>query len=169
MRSLLPLSSEISPSIEVGPLSSAERGVVAAASYEARKYGIHSAMPSWMAAQRCKQLIFAKLRYELYKQVSAQIQAIFQDYTNLVEPLALDEGYLGVTINHANSPSAVMIVLQIKQRIWKQTGLTVSAGVSLNKFLAKIAPGMNKPNGLYLIVPEDAAAFVAALSMKAWG
>lgn len=151
--------------IVVGSLP-AERGVVAAASYEARHYGIHSAMPSWIAAQRCQHLIFVKPRFEVYKQVSNQIQSIFQDYTDLVEPLALDEAYLDVTCNHHKNPSAVMIAHQIRQRIWEQTRLTASAGVSLNKFLAKIASGVNKPNGLCLIAPQDAAMFVAELPIE---
>ena len=151
--------------IVVGALPE-ERGVVSAASYEARKYCIHSAMPSRIAAQKCKKLIFVKPRYEVYRQVSNQVQAIFQACTDRVEPLALDEAYLDVTINHLNIPSAVMIAYQIKRRIWEQTGLTASAGVSLNKFLAKIASGVNKPNGLCLVAPQDAATFVEQLPIE---
>lgn len=142
------------------------RGVVAAASYEARQYGIRSAMSSFQAAKRCPDLIFARPRFEVYKQVSAQIHRIFLDYTALVEPLSLDEAYLDVTVNKKGSPSATWLAREIKTRIRETTGLTASAGVSYNKFLAKIASDMDKPDGLYLIKPEEAAGFLEALPIE---
>ncbi len=147
-----------------------ERGVVAAASYEARRYGIHSAMPSKTALNRCPWLIFAPARFEVYKEVSQQIRDIFYSYTDLVEPLSLDEAYLDVTVNHINMPSATIIARQIKERIREQTGLTASAGVSVNKFLAKIASDYRKPDGLFVITDKEAEAFVEELRVEQfWG
>lgn len=143
----------------------AQRGVVAAASYEARKYGVRSAMPSVVAARKCPQLIFVKPRFEVYRQVSNQIRSIFAEYTPLIEPLSLDEAYLDVTENLKGLRSAILIARQIKQRIWETTSLTASAGVSYNKFLAKIASDYQKPNGLYVILPENGEDFVAKLSI----
>ncbi len=143
-----------------------KRGVVAAASYEARQYGIHSAMPSRTALQRCPHLIFALPRFEVYREISEQICAVFRHYTDLVEPLALDEAYLDVTTNHLGISSANEIARQIKETILTETGLTASAGVSINKFLAKMASGMNKPNGLTRILPQEAAAFVESLAIE---
>jgi DNA polymerase-4 len=143
-----------------------QRGAVAAASYEARQYGIHSAMPARIAQQRCQHLIFASPRFEVYKQVSGQIRAIFHRYTDLVEPLSLDEAYLDVTVNTCDQPSALVLARQIKADILATTELTASAGVSVNKFLAKMASGQNKPDGLTLILPEQAEAFVAALPIE---
>lgn len=143
-----------------------KRGVVAAASYEARRFGIHSAMPSRLAHQKCPDLIFAKPRFEVYRTISKQIRDIFYRYTELVEPLALDEAYLDVTQNKQEMPSATLIAREIKECIYKETGLTASAGVSINKFLAKIASGMNKPNGLFLIPPEKAENFVETLPVE---
>ncbi|MGF1570274.1 MAG: DNA polymerase IV [Nodosilinea sp.] len=143
-----------------------QRGAVAAASYEARQYGIHSAMPSRVAQQRCPELIFASPRFDVYRAVSVQIRDIFHRYTELVEPLSLDEAYLDVTENALGEASALMLARRIKQDIVDATGLTASAGVSANKFLAKMASGQNKPNGLTLILPQDAAAFVAALPIE---
>lgn len=143
-----------------------QRGAVAAASYEARQYGIHSAMPSRIAQQRCPHLIFVKPRFDIYKAISLQIREIFHGYTDLVEPLALDEAYLDVTTNKPGVPLAMTIAREIKQRIHTETHLTASAGVSVNKFLAKIACGLNKPNGLTLIAPEQAAAFVESLPIE---
>ncbi|MEO1122612.1 MAG: DNA polymerase IV [Cyanobacteria bacterium J06635_15] len=140
-----------------------KRGAVAAASYEARQYGIHSAMPSRIAAQLCPTLIFARPRFDVYKTVSQQIQQIFFQYTDLVEPLALDEAYLDVTENKPGIGSAMAIAREIKQAIHTETQLTASAGVSVNKFLAKIASAMDKPDGLYLIAPDQVESFVAAL------
>jgi DNA polymerase IV len=140
-----------------------KRGAVAAASYEARKFGIHSAMPSRTAMRKCPHLIFAKPRFDVYRQISGQIRAIFARYTDLVEPLALDEAYLDVTVNHRMNPSATLIAQEIKHCIQQETGLTASAGVAGNKFLAKIASGLNKPNGICVITPAEAAAFIEKL------
>lgn len=139
-----------------------QRGAVAAASYEARRYGIHSATPSRVAVQRCPHVIFARPRFEVYRAVSEQIRAIFRDYTELVEPLSLDEAYLDVT----GCESAIATAKAIKQRIFQTTQLTASAGVSINKFLAKMASGINKPDGLYVILPDDAMAFMATLPIE---
>jgi DNA polymerase IV len=143
-----------------------QRGAVAAASYEARLYGIHSAMPSRLAIQKCRHLIFAPPRFEVYKAISEQIHQIFLYYTDLVEPLALDEAYLEVTINKLDIPSATLIAHQIRAAIFEQTGLTASAGVSYNKFLAKLASGLNKPDGLCVIQPHEAEALVEALPIE---
>ena len=140
-----------------------ERGVVAAASYEARRFGVRSAMASVTARRRCPDLIFVKPRFEVYKAVSAQIRAIFSDYTDLIEPLSLDEAYLDVTRNRPGIASATRIAQEIRARIRAETGLTASAGVSYNKFLAKLASDQNKPDGLFVITPGAGPAFVAAL------
>ena len=140
------------------------RGVVAAASYEARKFGIHSAMPSHHAAKRCPHLIFAKTRFDVYREVSGQIREIFHEYTDLVEPLSLDEAYLDVT-GHPRG-SAMAIAREIKHRIKQTTRLNASAGVSFNKFLAKMASDEDKPNGLFLIAPDQAEAFVKQLPIE---
>lgn len=145
---------------------SKERGVVAAASYEARKYGVHSAMPSAIAYRKCPGLIFIKPRFDIYKSVSQQIRAIFYEYTDLVEPLSLDEAYLDVTLNKKQMPSATLIAREIKQRIKAETNLTASAGVSINKFLAKVASDIQKPDGLTLIPPDKAVEFVAQLEIE---
>ena len=142
------------------------RGVVATASYEARRYGIHSAMPSVTAMRKCPHLIFVPGRHQVYKEVSAQIRGIFLDYTDLVEPLSLDEAFLDVTVNHKHMRSATLIAREIKQRIFQTTGLTASAGVSYNKFLAKIASDQNKPDGLFVIEPSQAEAFLERLPVE---
>jgi len=142
------------------------RGVVAAASYEARKYGVFSAMASRIAVQKCPHLIFVKPRFEVYSAVSRQIREIFYHYTDLVEPLSLDEAYLDVTENKVGMPSASIIAKEIKARILEETQLTASAGVSFNKFLAKIASDMNKPNGFTLITPDMAEELVASLDIS---
>jgi DNA polymerase IV len=142
------------------------RGVVAAASYEARKFGVFSAMPSRMAQQKCPGLVFVKPRFEVYSAVSRQIREIFHHYTDLVEPLSLDEAYLDVTQNKVNMPSASIIAKERKARILEETNLTASAGVSFNKFLAKIASDMNKPNGFTLITPDKAVDLVASLAIE---
>ncbi|MBA3582641.1 MAG: DNA polymerase IV [Gammaproteobacteria bacterium] len=139
------------------------RGVVAAASYEARQFGIHSAMPSSQAYRLCPHAIFTVPRFERYREVSRQLQHIFRQYTDLVEPLSLDEAYLDVTHVWDASGSATALAKKIQQDIFQQLQLTASAGVSYNKFLAKIASDINKPNGLYVITPEKAPAFIAAL------
>lgn len=143
-----------------------QRGAVAAASYEARNYGIHSAMPSRVAAQRCPHLIFVKPRFDVYREVSQQIRDIFFRYTDLVEPLSLDEAYLDVTENKKQMTSAVAIARDIKRAIHQETHLTASAGVSINKFLAKIASDLDKPDGLCLIPPQKAEAFVESLPIE---
>ncbi|HLL27533.1 MAG TPA: DNA polymerase IV [Xanthobacteraceae bacterium] len=140
-----------------------ERGVVAAASYEARKFGIHSAMPSVAARRKCSELIFVKPRFDVYKEVSKQIRAIFAEYTPIVEPLSLDEAYLDVSENLKGLPSATAVAEEIRARIRTETSLTASAGVSYNKFLAKLASDYRKPDGLYVITPAMGAAFVEAL------
>ncbi len=145
---------------------SGDRGVVAAASYEARKFGIHSAMPSKTALKKCPHLIFAPARFDVYKSVSQQIMSIFFEYTPLVEPLSLDEAFLDVTENLKNMPSATLIAREIKQRIKAETGLTASAGVSVNKFLAKIASDYRKPDGLFVITPDMVEKFVEGLPIE---
>nr|WP_103664925.1 DNA polymerase IV [Gracilimonas amylolytica] len=142
------------------------RGVVATCSYEARKYGIHSAMPASQAIRLCPHAIFVKTRFDAYREVSKKIREIFFEYTDLVEPLSLDEAFLDVTENHKNIPSATLIAKQIKERIFEETKLTASAGVAHNKFLAKVASDIHKPNGLTLITPEKAEAFLEELDIK---
>ena len=139
------------------------RGVVAAASYEARKYGIHSAMSSALAAKKCPHLIFAPHRFDRYREISHQIREIFFEYTDLVEPLSLDEAFLDVTENKKGLKSAILIARQIREKIKEKTGLNASAGVSYNKFLAKTASDLNKPNGQAVILPEEAEAFLEKL------
>ena len=139
------------------------RGVVAAASYEARKYGIYSAMSSALAAKKCPHLIFAPHRFDRYREISHQIREIFYEYTDLVEPLSLDEAFLDVTENKKGLKSAILIARQIREKIKEKTGLNASAGVSYNKFLAKTASDLNKPNGQAVILPEEAEAFLEKL------
>jgi DNA polymerase-4 len=139
------------------------RGVVAACSYEARKYGIHSAMPSSKAYRLCPQAIFVKPRFDAYREVSGIIRSIFADYTELVEPVSLDEAYLDVSDVGRHQGSATLIANAIKTDIQQKTQLTASAGVSYNKFLAKMASAINKPDGLYLITPEQGGAFAEQL------
>ena len=145
---------------------STARGVVAAASYEARKFGVRSAMPSVTAKRRCPDLIFVKPRFDAYRTVSHQIRAIFAEYTPLVEPLSLDEAYLDVTHDLKGIGVATTIAEQIRARIRAETGLTASAGVSYNKFLAKLASDQNKPDGLCVITPGKGLAFVAGLPVR---
>jgi DNA polymerase-4 len=142
---------------------SRERGVVAAASYEARKFGIHSAMPSVTAKRKCPELLFVKPRFDVYRAVSHQIREIFAEYTPLVEPVSLDEAYLDVTENLKRISSATEIAEQIRARIRSETELTASAGVSYNKFLAKMASNQRKPDGLFVITPRNGPAFVETL------
>ncbi len=143
-----------------------KRGVVAAASYEARKYGVHSAMASVVALRKCPHLIFVLPRFDVYKSVSAQIMQIFREYTSKVEPLSLDEAYLDVTENEKKMKSATIIAQEIKQKIYNQTRLTASAGVSYNKLLAKIASDLQKPNGLSVITPDRAERFLEELEVE---
>lgn len=145
---------------------SKERGVVAAASYEARKFGVRSAMPSSLAYKKCPHIVFVKQRFEAYKEVSQQIRAVFLEYTDLVEPLSLDEAYLDVTQNKFDMEFAMDIALEIKQKITERTGLVASAGVSYNKFLAKIASDYNKPDGFFVITPRKAQAFIEQLPIE---
>jgi DNA polymerase IV len=145
---------------------SRERGVVAAASYEARSFGVRSAMPSVTARRKCPDLIFVKPRFEVYKEVSLQIRTIFAEYTRLIEPLSLDEAYLDVTENLQGIASAMEIAQRIKAKIRTQTQLTASAGISYNKFLAKLATDHRKPDGLFVITPAMGPSFVETLSVE---
>jgi DNA polymerase-4 len=145
---------------------SRERGVVAAASYEARTFGIRSAMPSVTARRKCPDLIFVKPRFDVYKEVSLQVRAIFAEHTAIVEPLSLDEAYLDVTENLQGIASATEIASRIKAKIRADTQLTASAGVSYNKFLAKLASDYRKPDGLFVITPEMGPGFVEALPVE---
>jgi DNA polymerase IV len=145
---------------------SSKRGVVAAASYEARAFGVKSAMPSITAQRRCPDLIFTKPRFEVYRAVSQQIRAIFARHTDLIEPLSLDEAYLDVTTDKQSIGSAVKIAKAIRADIKAETGLTASAGVSYNKFIAKLASDQNKPDGLCIILPDQGAEFVAKLPVR---
>ena len=156
------------PALRGRPLAvgyAAERGVVAAASYEARKFGVRSAMPSSTALRKCPELIFVRPRFEVYRAVSQQIRAIFADYTALIEPLSLDEAYLDVTENRREIPTASATATEIRARILERTSLTASAGISYNKFLAKLASDHRKPNGQFVIPPGSGAAFVADLAV----
>ncbi|MCI5057410.1 MAG: DNA polymerase IV [Flavobacteriales bacterium] len=144
---------------------SRERGVVAAASYEARKYGVKSAMPSILAYRQCPDIIFVKPRFERYKEISQSIRSIFSRYSDLIEPLSLDEAYLDVTQDKKGIQSAFLVAEAIRKDILDEVGLTASAGVSFNKFLAKIASDLNKPNGIALITPDKAQEFVDQLTI----
>ena len=157
------------PGLRGKPLAvggSRERGVVAAASYEARRYGVRSAMPSVTARRQCPELIFVKPRFEVYREVSLQIRRIFADYTPLIQPLSLDEAYLDVSQPLRDLGSATAIAREIRCRIREQTGLTASAGVSYNKFLAKLASDHRKPDGLFVITPGMGPAFVEELRVS---
>lgn len=145
---------------------SENRGVVAAASYEARKFGVHSAISGVMAKKNCPDLIFVPPRFDRYKQISSKIQKIFYEYTDLVEPLSLDEAYLDVTINKKGNPSATLLAREIRQRIFDEVGLTASAGISVNKFVAKIASDYNKPNGQKTVNPEEVISFLEELAIR---
>ena len=140
-----------------------ERGVVSAASYEARKFGVRSAMSGYLARKRCPELIFVKPRFDRYREISQRIRTIFLDYTDLVEPLSLDEAYLDVTKNKKGNPSASLIAQEIRKRIFEETGLTASAGVSINKFIAKVASDYNKPNGQKTVNPDEVLDFLENL------
>lgn len=143
-----------------------ERGVISTASYEARRYGVKSAMSSMVAKRLCPELIFVKGNYQKYKEVSRQVREIFAEYTDLIEPLSIDEAYLDVTKNHFDRQIATDIAREIKQKIRDRTQLTASAGVSFNKFLAKIASDYNKPDGLFVITPKMAEKFVEELPIE---
>src|SRR3954452_7407637 len=144
----------------------AKRGVVAAASYEARAFGVRSAMPATTALRQCPELIFVPPRFDVYRAVSRQVHAIFSDYATLIEPLSLDEAYLDVTANLRALPTASATAKEIRARILQETGLTASAGISYNKFLAKLASGHRKPNGQFVIPPGAGRAFVEALPVS---
>ena len=145
---------------------SENRGVVAAASYEARKFGVRSAISGVMARKNCPELIFVPPRFDRYKEISKKIQKIFYEYTDLVEPLSLDEAYLDVTVNKKGNPSATLLAQEIRQRIFSEVGLTASAGISMNKFVAKIASDFNKPNGQKTVNPEDVISFLEVLPIR---
>jgi DNA polymerase IV len=157
------------PDLRGKPLAvggSAARGVVAAASYEARVFGVHSAMPSVTARRKCPDLIFVPPRFDVYKAISQQIREVFAEYTSLIEPLSLDEAYLDVTENLKGMDIATEIALEIRAKIKQVTGLNASAGISYNKFLAKMASDLNKPNGQAVITPKNGPGFVEALPVK---
>ena len=142
------------------------RGVVSAASYEARKFGVRSAISGVQAKKLCPELIFVRPRFDRYKEISKKIRKIFHDYTDLVEPLSLDEAYLDVTQNKKGNPSATLIAQEIRQRIFEEVGLTASAGISVNKFVAKIASDYNKPNGQKTVNPDEVETFLENLDVK---
>ncbi|WP_442787362.1 DNA polymerase IV [Flavobacterium suncheonense] len=157
------------PSLKGKPLAvggSEVRGVVSAASYEARKFGVRSAMSGYMAKKLCPEIIFVRPRFDRYKEISKRIRHIFLDYTDLVEPLSLDEAYLDVTENKKGNPSATLIAQEIRRRIFEEVGLTASAGISINKFVAKIASDYNKPNGQKTVNPDEVESFLEALDVK---
>lgn len=145
---------------------SENRGVVAAASYEARKFGVRSALSGVMAKKKCPELIFVPPRFDRYKEISNQIHTIFKEYTDLVEPLSLDEAYLDVTHNKKGNPSASQLAEEIRLRIFNEVGLTASAGISINKFVAKIASDYNKPNGQKTVNPEEVIGFLEELPIR---
>ena len=145
---------------------SGSRGVISAASYEARKFGVKSAMSGRLAIKLCPNLIFVKTDFDRYKDISKQVRTIFYDYTDLVEPLSLDEAYLDVTENKKGNPSASLIAQDIRQRILAEVGLTASAGISINKFVAKIASDYNKPNGQKTVNPEEVLDFLEQLDIR---
>ncbi|MFA9192588.1 DNA polymerase IV [Flavobacterium sp. FZUC8N2.13] len=145
---------------------SESRGVVAAASYEARKFGVRSAISGVLAKKNCPELIFVRPRFERYKEISSQIHKIFRDYTDLIEPLSLDEAYLDVTQNKKGNPSASLLAQEIRNRIFNEVGLTASAGISINKFVAKIASDYNKPNGQKTVTPEEVIPFLEVLPIR---
>ncbi|RNC92384.1 MAG: DNA polymerase IV [Allomuricauda sp.] len=143
-----------------------KRGVVSAASYEARRFGVKSAMPGFTAKKNCPDLIFVKPRFDRYKEVSQEVRKIFFEYTDLVEPLSLDEAYLDVTENKKGNPSATLIAQEIREKILEKTGLTASAGISINKFIAKVASDYNKPNGQKTVNPEEVIQFLEDLDIR---
>ncbi|WP_335966863.1 DNA polymerase IV [Galbibacter sp. PAP.153] len=157
------------PELKGKPLAvggSEKRGVVSAASYEARKFGVRSAMSGCLAKKNCPDIIFVRPRFDRYKEISYKIRQIFLDYTDLVEPLSLDEAYLDVTENKKGNPSATMIATEIRKRILDEVGLTASAGISVNKFIAKIASDYNKPNGQKTIEPNEVIEFLENLEIR---
>lgn len=158
----------VDPSLRGKPVAvggTRERGVVAAASYEARRFGVRSAMASGLARRLCPDLLFVRPRFEVYREVSRQIHEIFAEFTDLIEPLSLDEAYLDVTSNHQGAATATEVARMIRARIKAETGLTASAGVSYNKFIAKLASDHNKPDGLCVVRPDQGLAFLAPLAV----
>jgi DNA polymerase-4 len=143
-----------------------QRGVISAANYEARKFGVRSAMSGVLAKKLCPNLVFVPHRFDRYKEISKKIRAVFHEFTDLVEPLSLDEAYLDVTVNKKNNPSATLLAEEIRKRIFEETHLTASAGISINKFVAKIASDINKPNGQKTVKPEEVLDFLGALDIK---
>ena len=143
-----------------------ERGVVSAASYEARKFGVRSAMSGALASKLCPELVFVSPRFDRYKEISTKIRSIFFDYSDLVEPLSLDEAYIDVTENKKGIQSATLIAEQIRKRIKTEVGLTASAGISINKFIAKVASDYNKPDGQKTVPPEDVLGFLEVLDIR---
>ena len=143
-----------------------QRGVISAANYEARKFGVRSAMSGVLAKKLCPNLVFVPHRFDRYKEISKKIRAVFHEFTDLVEPLSLDEAYLDVTVNKKNNPSATLLAEEIRKRIFEETRLTASAGISINKFVAKIASDINKPNGQKTVKPEEVLDFLGALDIK---
>ncbi|APG65747.1 DNA polymerase IV [Tenacibaculum todarodis] len=157
------------PDLRDKPLAvggSGKRGVISAASYEARKFGVRSAMSGVLARQKCPHLIFVPPRFERYKEISTEIRKIFHEYSDLVEPLSLDEAYIDVTENKKGNPSASMIAEEIRQKIWDKLELRASAGISINKFIAKVASDINKPNGQKTINPEEVLDFLEQLPVN---
>ena len=157
------------PELKGKPLAvggSEVRGVVSAASYEARKFGVRSAISGVQAKKLCPDLIYVRPRFDRYKEISKKIRKIFHDYTDLVEPLSLDEAYLDVTENKKGNPSATLIAQEIRKRIFEEVGLTASAGISVNKFVAKIASDYNKPNGQKTVNPDEVETFLEKLDVK---
>lgn len=157
------------PGLQGKPIAvggSEARGVVAAASYEARKFGVRSAMSSIIAKRNCPHLIFVRPRFERYRELSNKIRQIFYEYTDLVEPLSLDEAYLDVTENKKGHPSASLIAREIREKIKERTGLNASAGISINKFIAKVASDINKPNGQKTVPPEEVVEFLEKLDIR---
>ncbi|HEU0124879.1 MAG TPA: DNA polymerase IV, partial [Flavobacterium sp.] len=145
---------------------SENRGVVSAASYEARKFGVRSAISGVLAKKYCPHIIFVRPRFDRYKEISSKIHKIFNEYTDLVEPLSLDEAYLDVTHNKKGNPSASLLAQEIRMRIFNEVGLTASAGISINKFVAKIASDYNKPNGQKTVNPDEVEAFLEDLPIR---
>ncbi len=157
------------PNLRGKPLAvggGSERGVISAASYEARKFGVRSAMPGFKARRLCPDLIFVRPRFDRYKEISQEVRAIFYDYTDLVEPLSLDEAYLDVTQNKKGHPSATILAAEIRKRIFEEVGLTASAGISINKFIAKVASDYHKPNGQKTVPPEEVLDFLEQLDIR---
>lgn len=157
------------PELQGKPIAvggSENRGVVAAASYEARKFGVRSAISGVLAKKKCPDLVFVRPRFDRYREISGKIQKIFYEYTDLVEPLSLDEAYLDVTHNKKGNPSASLLAQEIRERIFKEVGLTASAGISINKFVAKIASDYNKPNGQKTVNPDEVIFFLEELPIR---